>query len=393
MGGVVALILWGCTAPEDSGARDPLTVELLSERTQALVDLGPRVATTPSEEAARALLEQWFLEAGLQSVESEPFAWDAWQRGTSSVTQDGVEHRSWAWSPSPSGSWRGTLVPIDEDFSGQIALSKSNKMGRAEAFVTALTGGAEALVHVSQDIDPDGTDLVEVGHTLDGSTLPAVAIQKGVRDQLELDTIRLQIESSVVEDHTSYNVVGRVPGSGAGRVYVLAHYDSWDPSESAFDNALGAAALTLLAERMADERPRREVVFIATAGEEQGLQGAQAYVEEHLDEVLSGSVALTLDVLWSASGDFLVGATDDVDRQVGLEAALAEGLPAVDNGTPAAASDHFAFESRGLESFWSTRQPDVHYHTTHDRLEYLDMDDATAAMRAQWVVLEHLAEL
>ncbi|HJN77185.1 MAG TPA: M28 family peptidase [Myxococcota bacterium] len=391
---MVALILWGCTSPDDTGSRDPITVELLTERTQALVDLGPRVVGTSSEEDARALLDGWFLSTGLQEVESEPFAWDAWQRGASSLNQGGVEYATWAWSPSPSGTVSGVLESVEGDVGGKIALSRSGSMMRTEAFVSALTGGAVGLVHVSEAIDADGTDLVEVGHTLDGSSLPAVALGKRDGNDLELgEEITLSIDSSVLYDHTSYNVVGRVPGTGSGRVYVVAHYDSWDPSESAFDNAMGAAALSLLAERMAQEQPRREVVFIATSGEEQGLQGAQAYVEDHLDEVLAGTSVMTLDVLWSASGDYYVAATREEDRVVGMEAALDEGLPARDSGNPSPASDHFAFESRGLDSFWATRQPDIHYHTTHDRLEYLDMDDATAALRTQWVVLQELADL
>lgn len=397
MGGVVALIHlgWlGCTAPDDTGTRDPLTVELLTDRTEALVGLGPRMVGTPSEEAAAVLIEGWLAEGGLSVVEREGFVWSAWQRGSSSVEQGGVSYTSLAWSPSPSGTVSGELQRVEQDVDGRIALSRSGSMQRAEAFIAALTGGALGLIHVSEDRAADGTDLIEVGHTLDGSTLPAAAIDFSSGNALSVgEQITLSIESSTLADHRSDNVIAVVPGTGAGRVYVLAHYDSWDPSESAFDNALGAAALTLLAERMAQEKPRREVVFIATSGEEQGLQGAQAYVDAHLDEVMASSTAMTLDVLWSASGDFLVGATLDEHRELGMEAALAEGLPARDAGAPAAASDHFAFESRGLDSFWATRQPDVHYHTTHDRLEYLDMDDATAALRSQWTVLAELADL
>ena len=385
-----------CTAPSDSAVHeDWLTAEHLHESAQALTDLGPRMNGTPEEAAAASLIEGWFVDAGLAGVEAEPFVWDCWQRGSSSVSSSAGSATALAWSPSPSGSVTGELARVEGDVDGKMAFSRSAVMSRAEAFTTALLGGAVGLVHVSEDVAEDGTDLIEVGHTLDGSTLPAAAVGRDDGNALTVgDEVTLTIASSVIQDHESVNVLGRIPGTGAGRVYVVAHYDSWDPSESAFDNALGVAAMRLLAlQALQSPAPRREIVFIATSGEEQGLQGAQAWVEAHEDEVRASSFVITLDVLWSGSGSFLVSADSDADRELGMEAAVAEGLEPVAAGSPSAASDHLPFQARGLPAFWATRQPDPHYHTTHDTLGELDMDLAAAALRSQWRVLVEVAEI
>ena len=57
------ITLWlACTAGPDSAApEDPLTEERLGTLTQALVDLGPRMVTSPAEEQAAALVEAVFL--------------------------------------------------------------------------------------------------------------------------------------------------------------------------------------------------------------------------------------------------------------------------------------------------------------------------------------------
>lgn len=392
------MLIWqlACTNPADSAAtRDWLTSDELAASTEALTSIGARMNGTPEEVEAGQLVEAWFLEAGLTDARSEPFVWDCWQRGSASVSSSAGEGEALAWSPSPAGSVTGVLARVEGDVDGKLALSRSAQMNRARAFADALLGGAVGLVHVSEDVAEDGTDLVEVGHTLDGSSLPAAAVSASVGNALTVgDEVTLTIDATVLEGHTSHNVVGHIPGTGAGRVYVVAHYDSWDPSESAFDNALGVAALRLLAlQALESEAPRREIVFLATSGEEQGLQGAQAFVEQHEDEVRASSFVMSLDVLWSGSGSFLVMADSDADRELGMEAALAEGLEPVAAGAPSAGSDHLPFQARGLPAMWATRQPDPHYHTTHDTLEYLDMDLAAAALRSQWRVLVEVAEI
>ncbi len=208
-------------------------------------------------------------------------------------------------------------------------------------------------------------------------------------------TVTIDIESDTAEDHVSQNVVARFPGSDGGdAIYVLAHYDSWHLSESAIDNALGVGMLVLFAEALRDTAHEADIYLIATGAEEQGLQGAQAWVDDHQSDVeLRGELAITLDIPWSAEGTFFCGTTDARWTEVVIEAADALAMDPYETDGPSPASDHVPFQGRGLDAAWCTRQPDRHYHTGADTLDWLDMDEAFAAWEVNRALVWEAAEL
>jgi hypothetical protein len=84
------------------------------------------------------------------------------------------------------------------------------------------------------------------------------------------------------------NVVARLPGTagGAGKAVMLAaHYDSTHTnsaaSRGAGDDGAAVAALVEVARVLTSDRPENDVIFLITDGEERGLLGARAFVEEH----------------------------------------------------------------------------------------------------------------
>ena len=350
---------------------------------------------TPAEALAREVVEAAFLDAGLRDVRAEPFRFDAWQPGRATLEVAGERYAIEALSPSPEVALTAPLRTEEQDFSGGIVLMSSDTGGRAEHYFAATLGEAEALVRITEVLDYDGEPLVEVGHTLQGTTFPSAGVDAPTGRLLEAragEEATLTISPIVVADHESFNVVGRWPGTGEGTVYVVAHYDSWHNSESAFDNALGVAAQIVLARQLVRSAPpSRDVVFLATSGEEQGLQGAFSYVASHADEIGPEDVVLTLDVIWSGEGTFRAQATrqDLVDRA--MAAAEKSGVDAVDGGDPGIGSDHLPFVLQGADAIWCLRQPDRHYHTTEDTLENLDMNEAAAAVLSQWTLLAELA--
>jgi Zn-dependent M28 family amino/carboxypeptidase len=79
------------------------------------------------------------------------------------------------------------------------------------------------------------------------------------------------------------NILVRLKGTGQGKAVLLAgHYDSVSTGPGAGDNAVAVAALleTLRALK-AGEPLKNDVIFLFTDGEEAGLLGAKAFVEEH----------------------------------------------------------------------------------------------------------------
>ena len=87
------------------------------------------------------------------------------------------------------------------------------------------------------------------------------------------------------EPHDTFNIIAEIPGTDrADEVVMLgAHFDSWHGGTGATDNAAGVAA-TMEAMRIlkATGLPMRRTVRLALwTGEEQGLLGSRAYVQQH----------------------------------------------------------------------------------------------------------------
>ena len=98
--------------------------------------------------------------------------------------------------------------------------------------------------------------------------------------------VEIDVKAAFHEDDTNgYNVVAELPGTDKkGEVVILGgHLDSWHPGTGATDNAAGSAvmmeALRIL--KAIDAKPRRTVRVGLWGGEEQGLLGSRAYVDQH----------------------------------------------------------------------------------------------------------------
>ncbi|SEM78508.1 Peptidase family M28 [Sphingomonas gellani] len=99
----------------------------------------------------------------------------------------------------------------------------------------------------------------------------------------------LEINSDVRfddSDSRAYNIIAEIPGSDpkAGYVMAGAHLDSWVAGDGSADNGAGSAMIMEAARILAATgvRPKRTIRFALWAGEEQGILGSMAYVEQHL---------------------------------------------------------------------------------------------------------------
>lgn len=109
-----------------------------------------------------------------------------------------------------------------------------------------------------------------------------------VRDYLlaELAALGLspQVQDAVVEGVHVQNVLARLQGrqSGDQAVTLVAHYDSVPAGPGAADDAAGVAALLETARALGAGPPlTRDIILLLTDGEEIGLLGARAFVQEH----------------------------------------------------------------------------------------------------------------
>ncbi|MCD2322753.1 M20/M25/M40 family metallo-hydrolase [Sphingomonas sp. IC-56] len=87
-------------------------------------------------------------------------------------------------------------------------------------------------------------------------------------------------------DTKAYNIIADIPGTDPSGAYVMAgaHLDSWTAGDGAVDNVAGSA-MVMEAARILQSmgvKPRRTIRFALWSGEEQGLLGSMAYVEQHI---------------------------------------------------------------------------------------------------------------
>jgi hypothetical protein len=102
--------------------------------------------------------------------------------------------------------------------------------------------------------------------------------------------LRINVQTHYfTDDQNSYNVVGDLPGADARLkndvVLLGAHLDSWHTGTGASDNADGVAVM-LEAMRILKAlglQPKRTIRVALWGGEEEGLLGSKAYVQQHLD--------------------------------------------------------------------------------------------------------------
>lgn len=82
------------------------------------------------------------------------------------------------------------------------------------------------------------------------------------------------------------NVVARIIGNELPneKIVVGGHLDSWDLSPGAVDNGLGAFSVLDMARTFValGIKPKRTIEFVLFMGEEQGLLGSKAYVQQAL---------------------------------------------------------------------------------------------------------------
>ena len=106
--------------------------------------------------------------------------------------------------------------------------------------------------------------------------------------------LRLNATADFLGEQPVANVIAEIKGSTSPNEYIVlsAHYDSWDGGSGATDNGTGTITM-LEALRILKKfypNPKRTIIVGHWGGEEQGLNGSRAFVEDH-PEVVKGVYA------------------------------------------------------------------------------------------------------
>ena len=97
--------------------------------------------------------------------------------------------------------------------------------------------------------------------------------------------LRVDAQARFLGEVPVFNALAVIPGTAEPEEYVIlgGHYDSWDGSDGALDNGTGAVAImeAMRILKRAVPNPRRTIIGALWNGEEQGLNGSRAFVEDH----------------------------------------------------------------------------------------------------------------
>ena len=293
---------------------------------------GPRLAGTPSEQAAARWGAETFRRLGFDNVRIEEFPLAVWSRGETSVEIVGpfaqpltAVSLGGSVATPPEGveaeavifeTWQQLLAAAPGSLSGKIAVVLQDTVqaqdGRGYGATSPIRGQGPteaarrgAVGFVLRSLGTHDHRFAHTGATRVGEgTIPAFAISPPDAGQLRRimatgdGPVRLRLFSTAgfTVDGVSQNVVGEVRGrEKPDEVIVIGgHLDSWDLGTGAIDDGAGvaitAAALKLIEDL--PRNPRRTIRVVWWGSEEvsqpppsQGLSGARFYASSRADQL------------------------------------------------------------------------------------------------------------
>jgi len=199
---------------------------------------------------------------------------------------------------------------------------------------------------------------------------------------------------------TVHNIIAVLPGSDTSNALLLvAHYDTVPAAPGAADDGSGVVVLLETARALrAAPQLRNDVIFLFTDGEERGLLGAQAFVD---DPAWSGRVGVALNFdSPGSSGPSLMYETSADDGWLVRQFALAAPRPVTSSLLNAASrdtwveSDFTPLRTAGLAgmSFASLDGAALN-HTGLDDRDHLDLDAVQHAGDYAVALAQHLGAL
>ena len=353
------------------------------------MDIGPRVAGTPTEMQAATYLRDELASYGYD-VSIQDFAFDASAFRPSRVDNGGNSIGGYAFRGSGEGTVTGVLVNAGtgrpEEFPaggarGGIALMERGGLTFTEKTQNAVAAGASAVIiynnaagSLTGQIDPVSIPVVGISADAGGS-LAAGA------------TVTVTVPPAAL---TGHNVVAKPKGAGDCTSVTGGHYDSVPATGGADDNASGAASVVEVARVAAANHLTGANCFILFSGEEFGLFGSKAFINTlSPDQVNKLRLMLNLDVVGISGALGLIGDADLVDT-ARLQAQKLS-LTAEPSQLPqGAGSDHLSFRNAGIPVLMLSIEDNL-IHTQRDAIDRIDMKTLDATVRLAYATLATLA--
>ena len=214
----------------------------------------------------------------------------------------------------PAGAVKGKIVLFNHPFDKELAATGHGldaygngvvyravgptagaALGAVAVLVRSVGGADFRLPHTGLTDYSPGTAKVPAAAVTaeDAEMLKALAGEGPV-------TMHLTLTPQTLQDAPSYNVIADWKGTEHPEqvVVVSGHLDSWDLGTGAIDDGAGVAvsmqAIQLM--KQLGIHPRRTVRVIAWMSEEEGSEGAAAYMKEHAGDMGNHAGAIESDL-------------------------------------------------------------------------------------------------
>lgn len=228
------------------------------------------------------------------------------------------------------------------------------------------------------------------------------ALQAGAPVQLRVE-VGTKFYSA---DTNTYNIIAEIPGEDPVLknevVLIGGHLDSWHSATGATDNADAVAALmeAMRILKTLNVHPRRTIRLCIWSGEEEGLYGSKAYVEQHFasDTAARNKISVYLNddpgtgntygfyAENNAGAKAIFDAWLEPLKEIGMKKNVIGGIPS---------TDHLSFAPVGIPAFtaikdyknYDTRE----HHTNVDFYERVDEASLTQSAIVMAVFAYHAA--
>lgn len=431
---------------------------------QVLSDsIGPRLTGTPGQRAANEWAVSTYRGWGIDARTEQYGTWRGWRRGITHIDLIAprvrtLEGMMLAWSPGTRGPVEGAVIVLPSlataaEFEAWLpeVRGKFVLISRAEAscrpdtnWVTHATPASLAAMRAARTaaiaewtarVERTGLTLRELPQRLERAGAAGVLTSLwsggwgvdrifGARTELvpTLDiacedygllfrlaerrqgpVLRVEADAEMLGQVPVFNTIAEIRGSELPNEYVMmsAHFDSWDGSSGATDNATGTVtmmeAMRIL--KLVHPRPKRTILVGHWSGEEQGLNGSRAFAADH-PEVVSGLQALfnqdngtgrvvniSMSGLTNVEPRFREWLSRVPESITGHIRVTAPGAPATGGSDHASFVCHgapaFSLSSLGWDYFTYT------WHTNRDTFDKIVLDDVrnNATLTAMLVYL------
>ncbi|WP_432770836.1 MAG: M28 family peptidase [Sphingopyxis sp.] len=299
-------------------------------------EIGPRMAGTEAEAAARRWALARLKALGFQNVREEEFRMQTWVRGeesaaltgpfqpqalhiaalgnSASTGPKGIEGEIAYFASydalvaAPDASVKGKIVFIDHQMQPAQDGSGYSYYGRGRFTGPNVAAKKGAIATVIRSIGTDDHRGAHAGGTnfeAGVKPIPAGALSNPDADQLvrqwqrtrqmrtketalgytpEPLRMNLVLTPRNLGQRASGNIIAEVPGSdpAASPVIIACHLDSWDLGTGAIDDASGCGIIAAAAKHvMTAGQPRRTIRILWAGAEEVGVFGGKAYFDAH----------------------------------------------------------------------------------------------------------------